>query len=206
MALRLLLLIILGSTPAFSQIPSRGMLLVATAEMRDPRFSETVILLLHHQPEGVLGVAINRPTWVIPSTVFPNMRFMENYSENIFVGGPMARTNVLALIDDPETDLPEAGPVFANTYLSTDPEFLQGVIETANTDRQLRLYAGHASWEASQLDQEIAMGQWEIVPATTDLVFSQNPLMLWNQLLTSVSAIIVSLPTEEHILASLHSP
>ena len=205
MSLRLLLFMILGSAPAFSQIPSKGMLLVATADMLDPRFSETVILLLHHQSEGVLGVAINRPTWVIPSTVFPNMRFMENYSENIFVGGPMARTNVLALIDDPETDLPEAEPVFDNTYLSTDPDFLQGVFETADTNRQLRLYAGHASWEVSQLDQEIAMGQWEVVPATADLVFSQNPLKLWNQLLTSGSAISVSLPIEKRILVSLRS-
>jgi len=206
MALRLLLLMILGSAPAFSQLPARGMLLIATAEMRDPRFSETVILLLHHQPEGVLGVAINRPTWVIPSTVFPNMRFMENYSENIFVGGPMARTNVLALIDDPETNLPEAEPVFDNIYLSTDPEFLQNIIETAYTDRQLRLYAGHASWEVSQLDQEIAIGQWKVVPATADLIFSQKPLKLWSQLLTDESTISVSLTMEERILASLRSP
>ena len=76
MLLRLLLLMVFSSTSAFSQMPSKGMLLVATEEMRDPRFSETIILLLHHESEGVLGVAINRPTWVIPSTVFPDMRFM----------------------------------------------------------------------------------------------------------------------------------
>ena len=185
------------------------MLLVATDEMRDPRFSETIILLLHHESEGVLGVAINRPTWVIPSTVFPDMRFMENYSENIFVGGPMARTNVLALIDDSEIELPEAEPLFDSVYLSTNPEFLQEIIGIADPDVNLRLYAGHASWEVKQLEREIAAGQWKVIPATADLVFSQNPLKLWNQLQlikTNDSLIKASLPTDETALAILHVP
>ena len=207
--LRLLLLMVLGSTSAFSQMPSKGMLLVATDEMRDPRFSETIILLLHHESEGVLGVAINRPTWVIPSTVFPDMGFMENYSENIFVGGPMARTNELALIDDSEIELPEAEPLFDSVYLSTNPEFLQEIIEIAVPDVNLRLYAGHASWEVTQLEREIAAGQWKVIPATADLVFSQNPLKLWNQLQlikTNDSLIKASLPTDETALAILHVP
>ncbi|MCH2669787.1 MAG: YqgE/AlgH family protein [Gammaproteobacteria bacterium] len=209
MLLRLLLLMVFSSTSAFSQMPSKGMLLVATDEMRDPRFSETIILLLHHESEGVLGVAINRPTWVIPSTVFPDMRFMENYSENIFVGGPMARTNVLALIDDSEIELLEAEPLFDSVYLSTNPEFLQEIIEIADPDVNLRLYAGHASWEVTQLEREIAAGQWKIIPATADLVFSQNPLRLWDQLQlikTNDSLITASLPTDETVFALLHAP
>ena len=209
MLLRLLLLMVFSSTSAFSQMPSKGMLLVATDEMRDPRFSETIILLLHHEPEGVLGVAINRPTWVIPSTVFPDMSFMENYSENIFVGGPMARTNVLALIDDSEIDLPEAEPLFDSVYLSTNPEFLQEIIEIADPNVKLRLYAGHASWELTQLEREITAGQWKVIPAIADLVFSQDPLKLWNQLqLTNIndSVIKVGLPVDESALALLRSP
>ena len=38
-----------------------GQLLVATPEMRDPRFAETVIYMVKHSAEGAFGLVINRP-------------------------------------------------------------------------------------------------------------------------------------------------
>ena len=40
---------------------SRGRLLVATPDLRDPNFSRTVVLMLEHGDEGALGVVLNRP-------------------------------------------------------------------------------------------------------------------------------------------------
>ena len=73
--LHALLIAALGANPVLAQAPEKGMLLVATPEIRDSRFSETVILLLHYESEGALGVAINRPTWVDPSAAFPTWTF-----------------------------------------------------------------------------------------------------------------------------------
>ena len=199
----LLLLALLGTAPTLAQAPDKGMLLVATPEMRDPRFSETVVLLLHYGPEGALGVAINRPTWVDPLAAFPDMEFLESYRGSIYIGGPVARANVLVLVSDPEIDAPETAPVFDGVYVSADPEFLRGVVATANTDQSLRLYAGHTSWEAGQLDREIAAGHWQIVPADTGLVFAREPLELWRQVLTLGSEMSVSLPFEESAVAAL---
>lgn len=198
-----LLLALLGAAPTLAQAPDKGMLLVATPELRDPRFSETVVLLLHYGPEGALGVAINRPTWVDPLAAFPDMEFLESYRGSIYMGGPVARANVLVLVSDPEIDAPETEPVFDGVYVSADPEFLRGVVATANTDQSLRLYAGHASWEAGQLDREIAAGHWQIVPADTDLVFAREPLELWRQVLTLGSEMSVSLPFWESAVAAL---
>ena len=47
-----LLLILLNVSAAVAQSPATGALLVATDELRDSRFSETVILLLHYGPDG----------------------------------------------------------------------------------------------------------------------------------------------------------
>jgi len=199
----ILLLALLGAAPTLAQAPDKGMLLVATQELRDPRFSETVVLLLHYGPEGALGVAINRPTWVDPLAAFPDMEFLESYRGSIYIGGPVARANVLVLVSDPEIDAPETEPVFDGVYVSADPEFLRGVVATANTEQSLRLYAGHASWEAGQLDREIAAGHWQIVPADTDLVFAREPLELWRQVLTLGSEMSVSLPFEESAVATL---
>jgi len=198
-----LLLALLGTAPTLAQAPDKGMLLVATPELRDPRFSETVVLLLHYGSEGALGVAINRPTWVDPLAAFPDMEFLESYRGSVYIGGPVARANVLVLVSDPEIDAPETEPVFDGVYVSADPEFLRGIVATANTDQSLRLYAGHASWEAGQLDREIAAGHWQVVPADTDLVFAREPLELWRQVLTLGSEMSVSLPFWESAVATL---
>src|SRR6266536_4453327 len=38
-----------------------GQLLIATPAMADPRFSQTVILMVRHDQNGALGIVINRP-------------------------------------------------------------------------------------------------------------------------------------------------
>jgi len=198
----ILLLSIFSATAALAQAPAEGTLLVATPEMRDPRFSETVILLLRYESDSVFGVAINRPTWVEPSTAFPNMEFLQRYRGNLYFGGPMDRSNVLVLIRDPENQVLDTKPIFHDIYLSTDPELLRDIIGTESTDQNLRLYAGHASWDAGQLDREIAAGHWRVIPAHADLVFAQDPLEVWQQVLALGSEIIVKLSFREPTIAA----
>src|SRR5512145_1889228 len=42
--------------------PGRGVLLVAGSRIRDPRFMESVILLLGAGPGGSMGLILNKPT------------------------------------------------------------------------------------------------------------------------------------------------
>ncbi len=198
----ILLLSIFSATAALAQAPTEGTLLVATPEMRDPRFSETVILLLRYESDSVFGVAINRPTWVEPSTAFPNMEFLQRYRGNLYFGGPMDRSNVLVLTRDPENQVFDTKPIFHDIYLSTDPELLRDIIGTESTDQNLRLYAGHASWDAGQLDREIAAGHWRVIPAHADLVFAQDPLKVWQQVLALGSEISVKLSFREPTIAA----
>src|SRR5215475_7819891 len=43
-----------------------GELLVATTEMRDPRFAETVIYMVRHDGDGAQGFVVNRPLRDLP--------------------------------------------------------------------------------------------------------------------------------------------
>jgi len=190
----ILLAAMLSLGPAMAQTPAKGMLLVAAPEMRDPRFSETVILILHHDSEGAIGVAINRPTWVDPIDVFPEMDFLDSYRGHMYNGGPVARANIVILVRDPEFEIPDTEPVLDNIYVSADPDFLREATLGAQTDQALRLYAGHANWGAGQLDQEIAGGSWRLLPGTTEHVFATEPLKLWGDVLTPGSEMTVALP------------
>ena len=52
---------------------SKGKFLVASKELRDPNFFETVVLLLEYDSKGAMGLVINRPTTVKLSKVLPDI-------------------------------------------------------------------------------------------------------------------------------------
>src|SRR5918999_5008608 len=51
----------LGTAAAEQTDDLTGQLLVATSQMGDPRFNETVIYIVKHNTEGAFGLVINRP-------------------------------------------------------------------------------------------------------------------------------------------------
>lgn len=186
-----LLLILLNASAAVAQSPATGALLVATDELRDPRFSETVILLLHYGPDGALGVAVNRPTWVEAADAFSDMPFLDEYTGNVYMGGPLAPANLVTLMRISDIGDNELEPIVDDIYVSADPELLAELLSTAGTEQTLRVYAGHAGWDAGQLDQEIAAGSWQVLPASAELVFTNDPLELWIELRAPQSELMV---------------
>ncbi len=46
-----------------------------------------------------------------------------------------------------------------------------------------RVYAGYVGWSASQLQDEISRGLWQVRDATPSLVFDPKPATLWQRLL-----------------------
>ena len=47
----------------------------------------------------------------------------------------------------------------------------------------LRIYAGYAGWGAGQLEAELAEGSWHVVPAHHSDLFSDDPDLLWREIL-----------------------
>ena len=175
----LLLLIALGSSGALSQSPNSGMLLVATPQLSDPRFAETVILILNHSREGALGVIVNRPTWVEPEELFPDMGFFRRYRGPVYFGGPVARTSALFLIRD--ESLGNAEQIVDGVYVTANPDEVSENLRAGVDDRVLRVYAGYAGWGPGQLDGEISTGDWQLAPASADRIFTREPTQLWRE-------------------------
>lgn len=197
-----LLLILLNASAAVAQSPATGALLVATDELRDPRFSETVILLLHYGTDGALGVAVNRPTWVEAADAFSDMPFLDEYTGNVYMGGPLAPANLVTLIRLSDIGDHELEPIVDDIYVSADPILLNELLGTAGTEQTLRVYAGHAGWDAGQLDREIAAGSWQVLPASAEFVFTDDPLELWGELRAPQSELMVYRADDRPRLAS----
>ena len=174
-------LVMIGMSPAIRAAQVRaGQLLVASDQMGDPNFARTVVLVLHNDQKGTLGVMINRPTTVEQAKNFPDLDYLHEPTARIWFGGPVAPTRILILLRDPPEILPKAAPVYEDVVVSADPDFLRGN-ESAAAKGKLRVYAGHAEWGPGQLDHEISAGDWHVVAGNAALVFTAKPLKLWDE-------------------------
>ena len=160
--------------------PAKGSFLVAARDLRDPNFERTVVLLVHYDREGAMGLIVNRPTRRVAGELLPELEDLATEDEPIFIGGPVGRFGLLALLQ--ARDAPaEAEHVFEDVYLSGSRDLMLRSSSASHT--RLRVYVGHAGWAPGQLDFEIARGGWHVVPARRELVFAEDSADLWEQLI-----------------------
>lgn len=156
-----------------------GMLLVASPEMTDENFADSVVLLLDVDADGALGVVINRPSPLLVATVMGEWADWVSEPEVLFRGGPVGPEGALALVMLRNTEEDAAPDGFSAVLgpvglldLETPVEAVSGQIVG------LRLFAGYAGWGPDQLEDEIAAGDWDLVPAEPFDVFGADPAQL----------------------------
>jgi putative transcriptional regulator len=172
----------LGAAASAQEIAG-GTLLVASPELGDPNLSRSVVLLLRHDDNGAIGVVINRMTSLVPAKVFPELADgLGKYSGTLYRGGPLAPGRVLFLVRGLAAATVKGPEIIDKVFLSADPESLPEITRLASGPDELRIYAGHAEWTAGQLENEIKHGAWRVAPGDADLVFSDKPQKLWEQL------------------------
>lgn len=166
---------------------ANGVFLVAKPGLRDPNFSESVVLItLPAEGDGPLGVIINRPLEHRLSELVPEATKVPEKSDPIFFGGPVARAMLLFLVrakEPPEHSL----HVLADVYLSANPELLERLVAGSPLPGETRVYAGHAGWAPGQLQDEIARGGWWVIKADVKAIFDQDPATVWPELVKRLS-------------------
>lgn len=150
-----------------------GMLAVATADLLDPSFVRSVVLLLDVEEDGVLGVVLNRPSPVPVADVLDGWGETLASPEVFFQGGPVAADTALAVARLRDAAVVPVG--FRRVHgrlglldLDTPVELLRGGLAG------VRIFAGYAGWGAGQLEAEIAEGSWYVVSAEEDDVFRDD--------------------------------
>jgi putative transcriptional regulator len=161
---------------------AKGKFLVAARQLIDPNFRETVVLLVEYGLEGAMGLVINRPSNVTLASVFPDIKELKQRKDIIYVGGPVAVNQILLLIGS-KTVPDHATPVSEGVYISSSWKVLERLMKQTGKDEHFRLFAGYAGWAPSQLDFERTRGDWHVLKAEAEMVFSQNPDELWPELI-----------------------
>ncbi len=167
---------------AHRSLPSAGSLLVATAELLDPHFAESVVLLLDVSEDGVLGVVLNRPSDIAVAEVLDAWRSTVGVPEVLFRGGPVSTDGVIGvgLLRDP--DSPPVGWQQLDHALGVvDLETPTELVD--NSLAGLRVYVGYAGWGADQLRGEIAEGSWYVVASEPSDWFRVDTATLWRDVI-----------------------
>ncbi len=165
-----------------ASLPSKGSFLVASRRLVDPRFRETVVLLVSYGADGATGVIINRPTEVRLVDLLPSVQGLKERADVVYYGGPVEGHRVLMLIRSgkkPE----ESGRVFGDVYLSSSKNTLESMLNAHKTAKQLRVYVGYAGWMPRQLDGEMSRGDWFVVRADARSIFEKKASEVWPELM-----------------------
>ena len=169
-------------SPYQSRSLSKGKFLVAGRDMKDPRFAETVILLVEYSNNGATGLIVNRPTEVKLSSVLPDIKSLEHRKDIVYIGGPVSQGQMLMLIQSkgkPE----ESQHVFQDIYVSGSQKELEGMTGKTDMGRRFRVYAGYSGWGAQQLDREMGRGDWLLMEADVKTIFDKESSQIWPELI-----------------------
>jgi len=169
--------------------PQAGTFLIAARGMQDPNFAQTVVLLIDYDAQGAFGLIIDRPTRYTLAELWPEIAGMEAHS--VYFGGPVFPNRLLFLLrsNDAPQDMRRVIP---GVHLGSDELTLKRII--AKGEEEFRTYAGYSGWGAGQLDNEIARGDWHIIPGESRFIFDSQPAEVWDELIQRVDTQVAKLP------------
>ena len=171
-----------------------GKLLVASRKLADPNFAETVILLVHSDAGGVVGLMLNRRTDLPISRVFAQLEAAKDRSDRVFLGGPVETPVVFGLVRS--TDKVEnAEHVFGGVYWISTKIALEKALSSRPDPGVFHVYLGYAGWTPAQLRNEVRLGGWFIFQADNETVFNANPDSLWRQMIKKTELDMAGYPT-----------
>lgn len=170
--------------------PGEGVFLVASRQIQDPRFRESVILLFSFGNTGAAGLIINKSSDAKLSSLFEGMRRPDATSDRLYYGGPVEPVRLLILMrtaDDPGA----ARPLIKGVSLSTSSEVIWEALVRMRAGRDYRLYRGYAGWARGQLEREIGRGDWHVIEADVNAIFHEDEEKVWPLLIRKGEEIMV---------------
>ena len=159
-----------------------GQLLIASPTMGDPRFLQTVILMVRHDRNGALGIVINRPIGDRPLA-----RLLEALGENdpgvagtvrIFAGGPV-QPDIGFVLHSTDYHRSDTLDIDGHVAMTSSREILRDIGNQRGPNKSLIAF-GYSGWAPGQLEGELAHGFWYTTPQDANLVFDDDRDEVWD--------------------------
>jgi putative transcriptional regulator len=160
-----------------------GRLLVATGDMRDPRFAESVIYMVRHDAAGALGLVVNRPLQAIPLALLLERLGMPGTGAQgevlVHWGGPVDAGKAFAL-HTPDYRAEGTIVIKERVAFTGSRRILEAVAARAGP-RRLLLVVGYAGWAPGQLEAEMERGGWLTAGADEEVLFDADHATKWRR-------------------------
>ena len=185
-ALCLIAALIAGAAGSAAQAGSfGGLVLVASEDMPDPRFQETVIYLVDHNENGAFGFVVNKPRGSGPIAALLDELGIDLDDERpagsitLLYGGPVSPEKGF-ILHSADYSVESTRLLPGGFALTESSEVLRDIALGRGPQRSLLLF-GYCGWGPSQLEGEFARGDWSIVDADPDLVLGTEHESKWDR-------------------------
>jgi len=172
-----------------------GQFLVATEELRDPRFARTVVYLARHDATGAQGFVVNRPLREVPIADLLRRLGVDERGVTgnirLHYGGPVEPASgwLLHTAEYATEGTDRVAPDVALTPLAPQSSAL-GEIGRGGGPRRYLFLLGYAGWAPGQLEGEIDNGAWITVSADLALLFDDDYARKWERAMARRRTII----------------
>jgi len=158
--------------------------LVATSKIGDPRFENTVIVMLKNDESGSFGLVINKPLGFIPlgslinkvEDQSPKQNELYNVKVPIYWGGPVEE-NIILVLHSKEYVV-ENTKKYKDISVSSGYKILLEIADEKGPKKSLILI-GHSGWGSGQLEGEMETEGWILSKINTDLIFETDNANKW---------------------------
>lgn len=148
--------------------------LIAMPGLDDPNFHRGVALLCHHNPEGAMGLLLNRNSNFLLGDVLAQIGIYDIdeklAARPVLEGGPVAPERGFVLHSPDTGPYLSTFPVSEEIHLTTSRDVLEAMARGAGPS-QTEVVLGYSGWSALQLEAELQQHVWLSVEASRDIVF-----------------------------------
>jgi putative transcriptional regulator len=161
-----------------------GQLLVATPDLEDPNFRQTVVYMIHHDEGGAMGLVLNRVLGSGPLDKVLEGLGIDPHGEHkvdieLHYGGPVEAGRIF-MLHTPEYRVANTVVVSDLAALTVTPEILED-IAAGKGPKHTMLALGYAGWGPHQLEDELAAGAWLVVQPDEALLFDEKTDTKWQR-------------------------
>jgi putative transcriptional regulator len=159
----------------------QGNFLLATPQMPDPRFKEHVIYLCSHDANGAMGLVVNQPSTHSLAEICRSVSIdiEDGAWPLIYIGGPVELEAAFFLYSD-DYEAKNFLVVGEGLRLSRDPQILHDLAKGVGPSQYLFLL-GYAGWAPGQLEAELAVNGWLLLPAEHTILFDTPDQEKWQK-------------------------
>ena len=151
--------------------------LIAMPGMADPNFSRSLVYICEHNPQGALGVIVNRPIDMDVPTLFGQVQMPPTagrYADSpVYFGGPV-QTDRGFVLHRPLGHWQFTLEVNSEIGLTSSRDILQAMGERGEPGEAL-VSLGYSGWGAGQIEWELAQNAWLSVAADPEIIFALPP-------------------------------